>query len=168
VIVISTRKLSGGGICAALCLVLLFAASYIPAKIAFLIAVSVVMGICLLRYKGKTAFLVYLVVSLLAIFLVPNKLLAWIYVSVLGIYPLLKYYIEQIKNIVLEYAVKFIVWNIHLFFLYIILSALGQNELYDIATFWMWLIGAFLMFAFDLLYGIFINAFYKTFYKIFS
>ncbi len=160
-----TRRLSGGGICAALCVVLLFAASYLPAKIAFLIAASIVMGICLIRYKGLTAFMVYLSVSLLCIFIVPNKLLSWLFVSVIGIYPLLKYYIEQIKNIALEYIIKFIVWNLHLFFVYIVLAALGQNELYNIATFWMWLVGIFLMFLFDLMYGIFINAFYKTYYK---
>ena len=163
--VIKTHKLSGGGICAALCIVLLFAASYIPAKIAFMISASIVMGICLLRYKGPTAALVYVTVSILGIFIIPNKLVAWMYVIVIGIYPIIKYYIEKFKNIIVEYVLKFIVWNIHLFFLYIILSALGQNDIYNVATFWMWIFGVFFMFLFDLLYGIFINAFYKTYYK---
>ncbi len=163
--IIKSHKLSGGGICAALCIVFLFIASYIPAKVVLLIASSIVMGICLLRYKGRVAFCVYAVVTALCIFIIPNKLMAWMYVAVFGIYPLLKFYIEKIKNIVFEYAIKFILWNIHLFLLYIVFSALGQNALYNIATFWFWLLGIFLMLVFDLLYGVFISAFFRTYYK---
>lgn len=165
VITIKTNKVAGGGVCAALCVVLLLVASFIPAKIAFLFAASVVMGICILRYKGPTAFSVYFAVSLLSVFVLPNKLIAWAYLSVFGIYPLFKLYIEKINNITLEYIVKFIVWNIHLFGVYIILSALGQNSLFDMGTFWVWISGIILMLAYDLVFGIFINAFYKTYYK---
>lgn len=160
-----SNKLAGGGICAALCLVLLFMGSYLPAKIAFLFASSVVMGICILRYRGLAAFTTYFAVFMISVFAVPNKLLAWSYASVFGIYPLLKLYIERINKIVWEYIVKFFVWNIHLFGMYIILSAFGQNSLFDIGTVWIWLCGIVLMLAYDLVYGIFINAFYKTYYK---
>lgn len=160
-----TSKLAGGGFCTALCLVMLFAASFVPAKIAFLFAASIVMGICILRYKGLTAFTSYFAVSLLSIFFLPNKLMAWMYVAVFGIYPLFKLYIERINNIAVEYIVKFFIWNLHLFAIYIILSAMGQNSLFDIGTLWMWLCGIVLMLAFDLVYGIFINGFYKTYYK---
>ena len=146
-------------------MVLLFIASYIPAKIVFLVSTSIVMGVCLLRYKGATAFCVYFVASVLCVFIVPNKLIAWLFVTIFGIYPLIKFYIERIRNIIVEYILKFIVWNIHLFLIYIVLSALGQNSLYNIASFWFWISGIFLMLVFDLLYGIFINAFYKTYYK---
>ena len=128
-----SNKLAGGGICAALCLVLLFIGSYLPAKIAFLFASSVVMGICILRYRGLAAFTTYFAVFMISVFAVPNKLLAWSYASVFGIYPLLKLYIERINKIVWEYIVKFFVWNIHLFGMYIILSAFGQTAFLTLA-----------------------------------
>ncbi|MBR5507964.1 MAG: hypothetical protein IKV88_07965 [Clostridia bacterium] len=160
---IRTKKVSGGGICAALCMVLLYLSTVLPAKAAILFATSIVMGICILRYKSLTAFLTYFAVSALGLFLAPKC--AGYYIVLFGIYPLLKLYIERIKNIIVEYIIKFVVWNIHLTGLYIVLNALGQGALLNIATFWIWLCGIVLMLIYDLVFGIVINAFYSTYSK---
>lgn len=160
---IKTNKISGGGICAALCMVFLYLSTILPAKAAFLFASSIVMGICILRYKTLTAFLTYFAVSALGLFLAPKC--AGYYIVLFGIYPVFKLYIEKIKNITIEYMLKFMIWNIHLTGLYIVLNALGQGTLLNIATFWIWLCGISLMVIYDLVFGIVINAFYSTYSK---
>lgn len=162
---IKTGKVAGGGVCAALCMVLLFASSFIPAKIALLFAASLVMGICILRYKLAVALITYISVSLLGFFIIPNKLVAFGFVALFGIYPILKLYIEKLQNIVLEYVLKFLVWNIQLVVLYIILAAFEMNAIFDVSYFWLWLAGIVLLLVYDLLFGIFINGFYRTYYK---
>ena len=159
------NAVAGGGVCAALCLALLFGASYLPAKLAFVFATSIVMGICILRYKTMPAITTYLAVSVISVFVVPNKLVAFAYIVICGIYPIVKLYIEKIRNIVLEYILKFISWNIHIFFLYIVLAAMGQNSVFNVGRFWVWVCMILVFLAYDLVFGIVINSFYRTYYK---
>ncbi len=159
------NAVSGGGICAALCIALLFAATYLPAKIAFVFATSIVMGICILRYRTKTALISYIAVSVISLFLVPNKVVGFAYIVIFGIYPIIKLYIEKIRNIITEYILKAIVWNIHIFFSYVVLVALGQNTLFNIGQFWIWLCVMVVFLAYDLVFGIVINSFYRTYSK---
>ncbi len=161
--VIKTNRISGGGICAALCLVIIYLSTILPAKAALLFASSIVMGVCILRYKTMTSFITYFAVSVVGLFLAPRCI--GYFIVLFGIYPLLKLHIERIKNIVIEYIIKFFVWNIHLVGLYIVLSALGQGTILNIATFWIWLCAIALMVIYDLVFGIVINAFYSTYSK---
>ena len=121
------------------------------------------MGVCILRYRSLVAFVTYFAVSVLGLFLAPKC--AGYYIVLFGIYPLLKLYIEKVRNIAIEYVLKFIIWNIHLAGLYVVLNALGQGSLLNIATFWIWLCGIVLMVIYDLVFGIVINAFYSTYSK---
>jgi len=162
---IKTNKIAGGGICAALCLAFLFGGSFIPAKLAILFITSIIMGVCILRYRGSAAFAAYFAVSVLSVFILPNKLMAWSYAALFGIYPLIKLYIEKMRSIVAEYIAKFIVWNLHLVALYVVLSAFGQNSLMDLGTFWAYFAGIIMLLAYDLVFGICINSLYKTYYK---
>lgn len=121
------------------------------------------MGVCILRYKAPTAFTTYFVVSILGLFLAPKC--AGYYIVLFGIYPLIKLFIERIRNIVIEYIIKFAVWNVNIYGMYIFLNALGQGSLFDLGTFWIWLCAIAVMLIYDLLFGIFINAFYSTYSK---
>lgn len=109
----------------------------------------------------------YISVSVISLLIIPkaNLIVSLAYTSVFGIYPIVKLYIEKIKNMKIEYIIKFLIWNIHLFLVYVILSAFGQNSLFDLGTFWVWLGGMGLMLAYDLIFGIFINGFYRTYSK---
>lgn len=164
-ITIKTKSVSGGAICSALSVVLLFLASYIPLKIAILFATSVVMGVCVLKYRPYVSLLTYFAVSLLSFFILPNKLMAFMYILVFGVYPIVKFYIEKLHKIVFEYIFKAIFWSIEILGIYVVLSALGQNALLDLGNTWFYLGSMILLLGFDLVYSIFINGFYKTYYK---
>jgi len=166
VITIKTNKLSGGGLCSALCVVMLFISSFIPnLKLAFLFATSVIIGICLLRYRLFTALLCYIAASVVSIFILPSKLSALAFFVLFGNYPIVKLYIERIKNIVIEYIIKFFAANIYLFLIYIMLRALGEEAFFDFNSIILYLTGIFLLLFYDLVFGFIINAFYKSYYK---
>ncbi|MEG1896043.1 MAG: hypothetical protein RR162_07350, partial [Oscillospiraceae bacterium] len=58
------------------------------------------------EFKEKTAFTLYSAVSLLAIFLIPDKELAMMYILVFGLYTVFKLRIDRIKPRLLCFGVK--------------------------------------------------------------
>ncbi|MBQ4527109.1 MAG: hypothetical protein II998_03460 [Clostridia bacterium] len=168
VIDIKTNRLTGGALCSALTMVFLFAACYLPISIVLLFVSSVVSAVCILKYKTGTAIISYFAVSFLSLFILSDKLIAFAYIVIFGIYPVVKYFVEKLKNIIGEYIIKFIIWNVELFAVYVVLSAFGQEDLMSIANFWFWLGGIILLAAYDLVFGMFINGFYRTYYRFFN
>ena len=165
-ITIKTNKLTGGGITCALCVVMLFLGSFIPnLKLAFLFATSIIMAICLLKYHSITAVLCYIATSAVSVFLLPNKFVALAFFVLFGNYPIVKLFIERIKNITFEYILKFFVANIYLFLIYIVLKALGEAAFFDFNLAVLYVAGLVLLLFYDLAFGFVINAFYKSYYK---
>jgi len=161
-----TNKLAGGGICSALCIVMIVLASFVPnIKLTFLFASSIVMAICLLRYKLSVYIISFITVSFLSLFIVANKFIPLTFFAFFGNYPLVKLYVERIKNIALEYVVKYIAANIYLFAVYVILKALGEAAFFDFNMTVLYVAGIALMLFYDLAFSFVINAFYKTYYK---
>jgi len=154
--------------CSALTVIFLFAAGYLPISIALLFASSIVMGVCILKYKTTAAIITFLASSFLGLFLLNDKLIALLYIVIFGVYPILKLIIEKLRLIVAEYAIKFLIWNIQLVCIYIIFSALGQEDLMSLANFWFWLAGIIVLCAYDLIFGMFMNGFYKTYGRFFK
>ncbi len=145
---------------------MLFLGSFIPnLKLAFLFATSIIMAICLLRYHSFTGILCYIATSAVSVFLLPNKFVALAFFVLFGNYPLIKLYIERIKNITFEYVLKFIVANIYLFLIYVVLKALGEAAFFDFNLAVLYIAGIVLLLFYDLAFGFVINAFYKSYYK---
>ena len=166
VIAIKTGKITGGGLSAALCLILLFGASYVPnLKFAFLFASSIVMGICLLKYKLSASLVCYIASSALALFILPNKFIALAFIVLFGNYPIVKLYIERIRKIFLEYFLKFIFANIYLFLFYVALKALGEQAFFDFSIYILYACGIVLLLFYDLVFAFVISAFCKSYYK---
>ena len=163
---IKTNKIAGGGVCSALCIVMLILASFLPnLKFAFLFASSIIVGICLLKYKFLSALICYIAASVLSVFILPNKFIALAFFVLFGNYPVIKLYIERIKNIVTEYIIKFFAANVYLFAIYIVLKALGESSFFDFNLLILYIAGIVLLLFYDLVFGFVINAFYKSYYK---
>lgn len=73
------------------------------------------------EYGEKYALLLYATVSLLGIFVVPDKELALFYTMVLGYYPVLKRRLDALRSPVLRWAAKFLVFNLTVLALYALL-----------------------------------------------
>ena len=72
-------------------------------------------------YGKKYALLLYAVVSLLSLFLVPDKELVLFYVLVLGYYPVLRVRLNSIRRGVLRWMAKFGCFNAAVVVMYALL-----------------------------------------------
>lgn len=101
-----------GGVCASLSLVFMFMTGLIPFATYALPAMAGVILIAVVMENGyPTAVLVYAAVSLLSLFIVPDKEAAIMFVAIFGYYPILKGKLEKIKFRPVEYLVKFLIFN---------------------------------------------------------
>ena len=101
-----------GGICAALSVVIMLSTSIIP--LATYIA-PMLAGLFLLPVKEelgrKNALTSYAAVSLISVFIVPEKESAMMFVFLFGYYPIIKDCLDNIKHKILRISAKLAVFN---------------------------------------------------------
>lgn len=118
------RAITLGGILAALTVILLYAESVIPGGKLSLYALSSFFSAVMVIEGGiKTGWVFYLVTSLLAFIIVPDKPGLVPYFIFFGIYGIIKSYIERVGKIVIEYILKILFFNICLALAYVIVKA---------------------------------------------
>ncbi|NLC78389.1 MAG: hypothetical protein GX683_01495 [Ruminococcaceae bacterium] len=115
----ATYRVALGGIITAAAIAIMFFGSIIPfatfASPAF--AGFCVLYFCL-EFNKPTAFAVYLSISVLSVFLVPDKEQALLFVCVFGFYPIVKQLIEAKLKRVLAAIIKLLVFNASVVLLY--------------------------------------------------
>lgn len=120
-----TSKIALGGICLALTLILLFAGSVVPGVELTLFALSSLFtAIIIIEYGTGGGLLLYAAAVILGIVLIPNKLAMIPYAFFFGYYGILKFYIEKLKNAVIQLTVKTL-----FFILLLCVGLLGFKEL---------------------------------------
>jgi len=103
----STRDITYSGILLAILMIVLYIYTISPTnKLILLMFASFIIGIELSETSIKYAIIFYFASFLLTLIFPINKLSLLLYYSFFGIYGLLKYYIEKIKIIILEYIIK--------------------------------------------------------------
>jgi len=148
-----TGRLALSAMFTALSLVLLYGASVIPSGQLGLVAVAGLFPAAAVVSGGSTAgFLCYAATGLLALVLVPDKNTAVLYLLFFGLYPLIKYYIEKIKNLPLEWLCKLVLCNAALALFWMFIRALLLSELPAVfSTLWLfWLAGNASFILYDL------------------
>jgi hypothetical protein len=107
-----TYAIALGGILAALSVALMFFSAFIPVGKLVLPAAAGILLICAVCELGEgLAFLIFAVVGLLSL-LLPDKAGAVFYIFFLGHYPIVKSYLERIRNRVLNWVLKLLVFNL--------------------------------------------------------
>lgn len=115
-----------GGLSAALCLILMFMTGMIPfATYALPAAAGIVLIIVSIENGPKTAAIVYVAVSLLSIFIVPDREAAVMFIFFFGYYPILKPILEKLKPWIFNEIIKLIIFNAsmvvgYLFIIYVL------------------------------------------------
>lgn len=105
-------NITSGGILAALSLIFIYLASIMPTnKLALMTLTSFIIIVCILITGIKNSFLIYITVSLLSLFLVTSKGIAFTYLVFFGLYGFIKFYIERLQNLYLEIFLKLIFFN---------------------------------------------------------
>ena len=108
-----SSKTALGGIVSALSITLMLLTGVIPfMTYALPLAAGALLILMVIEINKRWAFVVYAAVSLLAVFLVPDKEAAVFYVAFFGYYPIIKSTLEKHLKIVVEWIVKLLIFNV--------------------------------------------------------
>ena len=118
----NVNKLTVGALLAALSVIFLYGAGIIPGiELTLYALASFLPAFMIIEFHGKGGIALYVAVSILGFLLAANKLTIIPYVMFFGIYGILKYYIEKIKQPVAQLTLKglffLIVFAVAYFFL---------------------------------------------------
>lgn len=108
-----TYKLALGGICLALTLAFLFAASIVPGAELTLYAISsLFVAVMMIEVGIKGGATLYVAAVLLGLLILPNKLGILPYACLFGLYGLVKFYIEKIRHPIGQVALKIVFFGV--------------------------------------------------------
>ena len=107
-----TKHLTIAAVCAALGTVVMYVGSLIEVlDLSTVFAASILVVFLQLELGGPWPTLLWLVTSLLAFILLPNRFCAFEYAFFGGLYPILKYWIEKLPRQI-AYILKFLAFNL--------------------------------------------------------
>ncbi len=147
-----SRHIAENGITVALTLVVLYAASILPiSTLSILTVASCLIPISIIRTSIRNTILVYVASSLASFFLISTNI-ALYYTLFFGVYGIIKYFAEKLKNIPLELILKLIGFNILLTIIYFVaVNFLGLPSIhYPLYLIWIVSQAAFLIYDYAL------------------
>lgn len=158
----SGKKVAFGGLVTALSTLCLYLASVLPTNRLFFYAISSMFVFTMVIEFGiPSAIITYLSITILALILLPNKIMIIPYLLFFGYYGILKYYIEKRNNLLLEWLLKIISFNIAMVIIYFIVEKLILKTI--TMRYYLWvtiLLGEVAFVVYDLGYTVVIS-YYK-------
>jgi len=155
----NVRKLSLGGILAAMAVICVFLASILPtSRISFYVLSSFFVSVLIIESGIKNGWIFYFATSFLAFSVVSIKIRALPYIMFFGLYGIIKYYIEKLNNRIFEIVLKLIYFNLSLAAIYFITKELFLQDM-EIKL-QLWAIAVILQIVFiiyDYVYTLFIG-----------
>ena len=157
-----STRVALGGMASALCLLLMFMTGLIPFGTFALPAMAGIVLIVVVVEMGRsTAALVYAAVSLLSLFMCPDKEAAMMFIGFFGFYPVIKELLDRIRPKILQGLCKFAVFNAAILASYwVIIILFGLDEIMeemgafgDLTLFVTWLMGCGVFIMFDIALG---------------
>jgi hypothetical protein len=143
------KFIAENGISIALTLVILYATSILPiSTLSILTVASCLIPISIIRTSIKNTILVYIAASILSFFLVLTNI-ALYYTLFFGIYGIIKYFSEKLRNIPLELFIKLIAFNILLAIIYFIMINFLGDFIINYPLYLLWIIGQIIFLIYD-------------------
>lgn len=111
----NSRKAALGGILLAMAVITLYLEAVMPVNKLSLYALSSFFVALMIVESGvKAGWTFYMASCLLAFIIVPDKIALLPYVLFFGLYGIVKFYIEKLRKLILEYLLKFVCFNLSL------------------------------------------------------
>jgi hypothetical protein len=157
------RKAAYGGIVASLSLLCLYisASGIVPFnRLSFYALSTMFIFIMQIEFGLSSAFATFGATSLLAVIIVPNKAMLVPHILFFGYYGIIKYYIERISNLFLEWLLKIVAFMGAMYITYLIVVKLFSLELslpYGIPGILIIVVGIGIFAVYDLAYSIIIG-----------
>ncbi len=130
----TTFKVALGGVTAALGLVLMFMTALIPfGTYAFPTFAGMLLVIIVIEVGYGYALITYAATAILSFLLVPDKEAALMYSIFFGFYPIVKSLIERLSSKILQYIIKFALFNacaVASFFIAVNLLSIPEDSYY--------------------------------------
>ena len=148
-------QIAFGGIISALCIILMFSVGLFPVLVYVFPMISSLL-IFILEYEcgTKTALASYASVSLLSLILSPDKESSLLFLAFFGYYPILSKYIDRLKSRLLQWAIRFAVFNVSMvtsyFILMKILVAVDSEEFGKISMLLLLAAGNVILILYDM------------------
>ena len=122
-----------GGIVSALCLLCMFLAGIMPALYLLLpMAAGMLMMIIAEEVSISWAWLTYISVSLLSMFVTADKEAALIFIILFGHYPILRIYLHKIKFRWIRFILKLLIFNIcAVSYFYVTVFIFGMRQMLE-------------------------------------
>ncbi len=113
-------KIALSGMMTAMSVVLMFLTGVIPSSTyALPLLAGALILIVVIELGNRWAWMVYMSISILSLFLAPDKAAVLVFILLFGYYPIVKVYIEKrIRPIIIQIAIKMIVFNVSMFIIY--------------------------------------------------
>lgn len=161
-----------GGIVSALCLVCMFLAGVLPALYLLLpMAAGVLLMIIAEEVSISWAWLTYISVSLLSMFITADKEAALIFIMLFGHYPILRFYLQKVKLRLIRAVVKELIFNVcAVAYFYVTVFIFGIREMIESMSDFGRYGGLILLIAGNIifvLYDLNLGAVYKVYLKRF-
>lgn len=157
-----------GGLITALGVLCVYLSSYLPTDKIFLQSIgSCLILISILTTGIKNSILVYFSTVILSLLICGIKLTTIAYIMFFGLYGFVKYYIERLNKIVVEYILKLIYCNLCLYILFLIYK-IFLPSLFNLNTsIYIIAFGIQIVFiVYDYVLTVFISYFKKRYSKI--
>ncbi len=106
-------RIALGGVFSALCLLIMFLSSIVPfSSFAMPMLAGAMLTVVVIENGEKTAWLVFVTVAVLSLFIVPDLDSKLLFISFFGYYSILKPRIEKISSKYWQRVLKFLIFNI--------------------------------------------------------
>ncbi|MBM7581205.1 hypothetical protein JOD02_000028 [Caldicoprobacter guelmensis] len=162
------RKVALGGILAGFIMMSLVAAYLIPVNRLFFLAVSsLFVSIMIMKVDLLYAVLLYVATAVLAFFMIPSRSIALAYIVFFGVYGIIKFLCEQIRNAVISWTLKFAAFNVSLLILYFLVSLVfGESISSRLPLPLLWLGAQFVFLVYDIVYTMFIGFYHRRLERV--
>jgi hypothetical protein len=154
-----TKRLTLNGILGALAIICLLLANILPTNRISLYALSsFFISISIIENGIRAGWIFYAATSLLSFIIVPDKLSLAPYVIFFGLYGIVKFYIEKLGRLILEYILKFVYFNACAGIAAAAFTGIFRFKLSAAIPLWLFAIaGEIVFFIYDFVYTLFIN-----------
>ena len=158
-----SKYIAESGLLIALTIVVLFTTSILSiSTLSILTVASCLIPIAIIRTSIKNAILVYLASSILSFLLIPINIAVY-YTLFFGIYGIIKYFIEKIRNMPLEILLKLISFNLLLGIIYLITKSF-LSVIYPSISLWiLWIAAQVVILIYDYALTLSISFFLRRF-----
>jgi len=162
------KKVALGGILAGFIMVSLMAAYLIPVNRLFFLAVSsLFVSVMIINVDLAYAVLLYIATAVLTFFMSPSRSIALAYIVFFGVYGIIKFLCEQIRNAAIGWALKFVAFNMSLLVMYFLVSLVfGESISSRLPLPLLWLGAQFLFLVYDIAYTMFIGFYHRRMERV--